>query len=268
MTTYHLGTQSWTSLPGWLGTFYPPDLRQADALPFYARVFGSVEVNATFHAIPSGSTVQGWYQKTPEDFVFALKTPRAITHEARLDLDECGPLVDQFLEVARLLEDKVGPILVQLPPSFDRSDRNRLLLATYLDRLPLQSRRFAVELRHPSWVDESVGAALRERNVAWVAADGGRNSREVMHTADFLYARLGRSGYEFPDFSRVRLDRDEDLDWWASTLKRLPESTETAYVYVCDEFAGHAPASVQALAARLGLSTVEPRSQWPQPSLF
>lgn len=227
-----------------------------------------MEVNATFHAIPTEATVRGWRARTPERFVFALKTPRQITHEAGLDLGVCQPAVERFLAVARLLEHKLGPILVQLPPSFQRTPDNRRALARYLDALPLGELRFAVELRHASWVDAAVQQALRDRNVAWVLADGGPNHQVVAYTADFAYVRWGRCGAAFPDFSEVRVDRSADLDWWAATLTAVPTHVQTVYGYMCDEFAGHAPASLRALQERLGLQGTTPRTLWPQPALF
>lgn len=225
-------------------------------------------MNATFHAIPRLSTVLGWRERTPDDFVFALKTPRAITHESRLNLDDAEPLVLAFLQAAAELGPKLGPILIQLPPSFDRTPANRVLLARYLDRMPADKQRFAVEFRHPTWADSSVEGALRDRNVAWVMADGGANHQVTLLTADFAYVRWGRSGQEFPDFSTVRLERSHDLDWWASTLKALPSGIGTVYGYMSDEFAGHAPASLRQIQARLGIPTIDPKSKWPQPSLF
>ena len=265
---FRLGTQSWTYFPDWLGPFYPPDMPHADALGFYATVFDTVEVNATFHAIPRERTVDGWRERTPDGFVFALKMPQAVTHEARLELEACRPVVEAFLAAAERLDGKLGPVLVQLPPSFDRTAASRVTLAAFLDFLLPRCERVALELRHPSWVDAAVERALADRNVAWVLADGGRNSRAAMFTADFAYVRWGRSGVEFPDFGEIRLDRSDDLDWWAGMLAAVPPRVGTVYGYMCDEFAGHAPGSVRMLQARLGLGVVEPRERWPQQPLF
>jgi uncharacterized protein YecE (DUF72 family) len=227
-----------------------------------------VEVNATFHAIPPDATVRGWDRKTPPGFRFALKLPRAITHEARLQLPDCEPLLEDFLRAARLLGDKLGPLLVQLPPSFDRTPVHRLALAGFLDRLPTAELCVAVELRHPSWSDPAVERALAERNVAWCLAEGGPNSRAVMYPADFAYVRWNRSGHTFPDFSEVWLDRSADLDWWADTLRRIPAHVKRVFGYMSNEFAGHGPASLRALQERLGLPSVDPKSLWPQRTLF
>lgn len=263
-----LGTQSWTYFPDWVGPFYPPGTSSAESLAFYAQVFDSVEVNTTFHAIPRASTVHGWTQRVPPDFVFALKFPRAITHEARLDPEQSGPLVDAFLEAATVLEGRLGPLLVQLPPSFHRTAENRRLLGLLFDRLPTHEQQFVVELRHESWVDEAVERTLAERNVAWCLAEGNANVRAVMWTADFAYVRWNRSGLDFPDFTRIRVDRSADLDWWAATLLSAPPRVRTIYGYMSDEFAGHAPASLRMLQERLGIEPTHPESLWPQQRLL
>jgi uncharacterized protein YecE (DUF72 family) len=260
-----LGSQSWTYFPDWLGSFYPPRLTQAEALEFYARVFDTVEVNATFHALPSDSTVRGWYARTPDHFRFALKFPRQITHDLRLALPEAEAPTLAFLRAADLLEEKCGPLLLQLPPSFDRSPEHRLALARFLDLL--SGRQVAVELRSPTWIDPAVERALAERNIAWCLVDGDTpNHRAIMFTADFSYVRWNRSGLAFEGFAEVQHDRSEALDWWTDLLRQAP--VNTIWGYMANEFAGHAPASLQMLATRLGLPEIDPRAHWPQPALF
>lgn len=268
MPTYRFGTQSWTYFPDWQGSFYPPDMPTAEALGFYARVFDSVEVNATFHSIPSASTVRGWAERTGEGFLFALKLPRAISHDLRLARPHCEPLLETFLERANLLEGKLGPILVQLPPSFDRSPDNRRALAAFLDLLPAERYQVALEVRHSSWVDEAVERALAERNVAWTLAEWGQNGRVLLYPADFTYVRWVRSSGLFSNWSEIQVDQSESLDWWAQALATVPAHVKTAYCYMSNEFAGFAPASLQQLQQRLGHLTVDVRSLWPQRPLL
>ena len=233
-------------------------------------MFDTVEVNATFHAVPSDATVRGWYARTPPDFRFALKFPRAITHDLRLALPEAEAPTRDFLRAAELLEEKCGPLLLQLPPSFDRSPNHRRALASFLDRLPTDRYQLAVELRHPAWIDPAVERALAERNVAWCLVDGDQeNHRAVMFPADFAYVRWNRSGLRFEGFAEIQHDRSEALDWWADTLtRRLPAHVHTVWGYMANEFAGHAPASLRMLADRLGLASQDPRAHWPQGVLF
>jgi uncharacterized protein YecE (DUF72 family) len=159
--------------------------------------------------------------------------------------------------------------LLQLPPSFERSGENRKVLARFLELLPTEEIRLAIELRHPSWADESVAAALADRNIAWVLADGDQpNARSVMFTADFTYVRWNRSGLPMSNWSEIQHDRSEALDWWTATLTGAPPSVKQVYGYMSNEFAGHAPASLRMLSERLGLPWVDPRSVWQQGVLF
>lgn len=266
---FRLGTQSWTSFPDWLGTFYPPRLAAADALGFYSQVFDTVEVNTTFHGLPAESTVRNWYRKTPTGFIFALKFPREVTHDLRLEWPAAEPLTTALLHLAAVLEDKCGPLLLQLPPSFDRSAVNRRALATFLDAFPTERMQLAVELRHAAWADESIERAFAERNIAWCLVEGNTpNVRSLLFPADFVYARWNRSGLTFNGYAEIQYDRADALDWWAAVLRSLPRRVKRVYGYMADEFAGHAPTSLRMLRDRLGLPSIEPKSQWPQPLLF
>ena len=241
----------------------------ADALGFYSQVFDTVEVNTTFHALPTAATVRGWYRKTPPGFTFALKFPRAITHDLRLEWPAAEPLTSQLLELAEQLADKRGPLLLQLPPSFDRSTANRRALRDFLNALPTRDFQLAVELRHRAWADERVERAFADRNIAWCVVEGNTpNARALLFPADFAYVRWNRSGADFDGFAAIQYDRSEALDYWTSVLRSLPPTVKTVYGYMANEFAGHAPTSLRMLADRLGVPSVEPRSQWPQRALF
>jgi uncharacterized protein YecE (DUF72 family) len=219
--------------------------------------------------LPTESTVRSWYRKTPPDFKFALKFPREITHDLLLELPAAESLTTGLLRLARLLEDKCGPLLLQLPPSFDRSTANRRALATYLDALPTHELQLAVELRHAAWADESVERAFADRNIAWCVVEGNTpNARRLMFPADFTYIRWNRSDLQFEGFADIQYDRSDALDWWTDVLRSLPPHIKTAYGYMANEFAGHAPASLRMLSDRLGLGFVEPHSLWPQQALF
>ena len=266
---FRLGTQSWTSFPDWLGTFYPPRMAAAEALGFYSQIFNTVEVNTTFHALPIESTVRSWYRKTPPGFTFALKFPREITHDLRLEWPAAEPLTTELLRLARILGDKCGPLLLQLPPSFDRSTANRRALRDFLHALPTDELQLAVELRHQAWADASIERAFAERNIAWCVVEGNTpNARALLFTADFTYVRWNRSGADFDGFSKIQYDRADALDYWTTVLQSLPPTVRTVYGYMANEFAGHAPTSLRMLTERLGLDWIEPGSRWPQQALF
>src|SRR5215472_256792 len=111
-----LGTSSFTA-SGWEGSFYPLGMRQKDFLRHYASQFQTVETDSTFYGTPAPSTVASWNDRTPADFIFAVKVPQVITHEKVLV--DCEPEFDEFIERMHLLGDKLGPMLLQFP-KFDK----------------------------------------------------------------------------------------------------------------------------------------------------
>ncbi len=131
----NLGTSSWL-FDAWRGVFYPDKLPRTKFLPFYAAQFNTVEVNTSFYALPAPSTLIGWIENAPRGFTFALKFPRAISHEKRLVNCETETLA--FLDALRSLGDGAAPAFLQLPPDFTRRTFGRVL-AKYLDWLAERS---------------------------------------------------------------------------------------------------------------------------------
>jgi uncharacterized protein YecE (DUF72 family) len=143
-----LGTSSFTAT-GWQGSFYPPGIRSRDFLSYYASKFQTVEIDSTFYGTPSASTVAGWNEKTPRDFIFAVKVPQAITHDKVLV--GCEPEWDEFIERMSLLGDKLGPMVFQFP-SFDRwkfpkQESFLAVLTPFLKKLPTD-HKFVIEIRN------------------------------------------------------------------------------------------------------------------------
>jgi uncharacterized protein YecE (DUF72 family) len=229
-----IGTSGY-NYPEWRGSFYPDTLPAARMLPHYARRFRAVEINYTFYRMPSPKTIAGWDADTPAGFRFALKAPRRITHDRRLqEVDE--PL-RYFLDTARGLGTKLGPILFQLPPNF-KQDLGRLgdLLAQYPPDL-----RCAFEFRHPSWLSDAVYERLSLRNAALCIADGESGTTPLVTTADFGYLRLRDEGYQASDLAR-----------WAETIARLRRGWKETYVFFKHEAAGLGPKLARDLATLLG----------------
>ncbi len=267
-----IGTQGW-NYAAWVGPFYPDGTRPADFLSLYGQAFDTVEVDSTFYAIPPVNSVRGWAARTPEDFVFALKLPREITHERRLRgaWDE----VELFLERARLLGPKLGPVLVQLGPDFLPSELDAL--EAFLPALP-RDVRFAVEVRHHRWARADVLpdllSLLAEHNVALTLTDGRWITREVMTelalrpTADFHYVRWMGPNRDLTDFSHIQIDRSEETAAWTGVLSEAPLRGIDVFGYMNNHFAGHSPASARDLQRRLGITPVEPGRLGEQISLF
>ena len=267
-----IGTQGW-NYAGWVGPFYPEGTRSADMLTRYAEAFPTVEVDSTFYAIPPVNSVLGWAKRSPDGFVFALKLPRDITHERHLRDAEAD--TELFLERARLLGPKLGPILVQLGPDFAPSELGAL--QDFIPRLP-RDLRFAVEVRQERWTRDNVLpdllALLSDNGVALALSDGPWLPREVVldlaaaPTADFHYLRWMGPNRDLTDFSHVQVSREAEREEWLRVLQGLLSLEIDVYGYVNNHFEGHSPASAREFQRRLGIRPVDPREIGEQITLF
>ncbi|RPE81869.1 DUF72 domain-containing protein [Vulcaniibacterium tengchongense] len=287
-----IGISGWRYAP-WRGVFYPEDLAQRRELEFASRVFASIEINGTFYSLQRPESYRRWHDETPDDFVFAIKGSRYITHRLRLRGIET-PLASFFASGLLALGPKLGPFLWQFPPSF-RYDPERmeaffrllphdtgqaLRLARRRDVARMKGRtvlsideprplRHAVEVRHASFCVPGFAAQLREHGIALVVADtAGRWPFVEEVTADFLYLRLHgdqelyASGYT-----------DEALREWARRIdawragaqpddaRRIDDAALAArprdvYCYFDNDAKVHAPFDAQKLAELLGVRTV------------
>jgi uncharacterized protein YecE (DUF72 family) len=245
--TVMVGTCGW-QYRDWRGLFYPEDLRQADWLDHYSRRFQTVEVDNTFYRLPAAETFAAWAERTPPRFCMALKTSRYLTHVRRLR-DPAEP-VQRFMDRARRLGDKLGPLLIQLPATF-QADPPRL--ADALDCFPA-GVRLAFEPRHASWFTDATQAVLSDRNVALCLADSrGKLTGPLWRTADWTYLRF-HEGTGSPHPCYV----ERTLAEWADRLAQTWGKRCHAYVYFNNDAHGCAvrDASRFALVARdAGLAT-------------
>jgi len=231
--TVRVGTSGY-NYPEWRGSFYPADLPARQMFAYYAARLGTVEINATFYRMPTPKTVAGWAEASPPGFVFVLKAPQRITHFARLrDVDE--PL-RFFCDTARLLGDRLGPLLFQLPPNF-KKDTGRL--ADVLVQIPPELRS-AWEFRHESWFADDVYERMRARNAALCIADTEDGTTPAVATADFGYLRLRAVDYT-----------DADLDRWVQTIRTVGAAWRDAFVFFKHEESGSGPELAARFSARL-----------------
>jgi uncharacterized protein YecE (DUF72 family) len=230
-----IGTSGWY-YGHWYGRFYPEGLAKEELLPFFARSFNTVELNNTFYHLPKESTVVGWYQKAPRDFVFALKASRFITHIKRLA--NLGDSLKVLLSRAYLLRKKLGPILYQLPPSMKKDTKR---LADFLKRLPKKTRN-VIEFRHQSWLDEEIFALLGEFNAAHCVVSMPDFPQVVRATADFAYIRMhGGSRLYRSNYSQGQLKQ------CAGRIKQFLKSGLDTYVYFKNDAYGYALQNARAL---------------------
>jgi uncharacterized protein YecE (DUF72 family) len=246
MATTRIGISGWRYAP-WRGTFYPQGLPQRAELEYASAHFPAIEINGSFYSLQRPQSYASWYADTPEDFVFAVKGPRFITHMKRLRDIEI-PLANFLASGVFNLKEKLGPILWQFPPNF-KYDRERF--EAFLDLLPRNTdeaaaiarkrdawlgnrsqlrtdahrpMRHAVEIRNETFLEPTFVDLLRKYNVALVIAETARRwpmPEDI--TADFIYMRLHgdkelyRSGYS-----------DKSLDRWAQRIGAWQKGSEPA----------------------------------------
>lgn len=249
MSTYQgkalLGTCGW-GYDDWDGVFYPPGTAGKERLKHYATRYRTVEIDATFYATPARTTVQSWRRRSPEGFIFSAKFPRAITHEARLR--GCGEAAEEFVDVMSELGDRMGPLLIQLPPSM--TGRSLGDLERFFEGLP-DGYSYAVEVRHRSWLVEPFADVLKRWNVALALTDGSHLKRFWRVTSQIAYIRWLGTWNAFECYDRQQRPVDGDLDWWVPRMEHFLDRGGTVLGYVNNNFAGYSPSVVDALAGRL-----------------
>jgi uncharacterized protein YecE (DUF72 family) len=232
----HVGTSGW-QYRDWRGPFYPEGLPQRLWLEEYSRHFGTIELNNAFYRLPTREAFESWRERTPPGFVMAVKVSRYLTHIKRLR-DPEEP-VARLMGRATGLGDRLGPLLLQLPPTL-RADA--ALLDTCLAQFP-SSVRVAVEPRHPSWWSEEVREVLRARGAALCWADRAGPITPLWRTADWGYLRFheGRA-QPFPRYGRQAL-----RTWAARAVEGWPDGADV-YAYFNNDVGCAAVADAVAFA--------------------
>ena len=222
-----VGTSGWT-YDDWSGPFYPADVKAGDRLSYYARIFNTVEVNATFYRIPTHTMIDAWNRRLGPEFHLVVKGARAVTHSKKIG--DCKEQLDRFLErILRL--DRLKVILWQLPPSIHK-DVDRL--GRFLVMLPVGVRH-AVEFRHISWWDSEVTEVLGRHNAAFVAVSHPRLPEELLPTANFLYVRFHGKGPELYRYDYA----PHELTHWVSLLRPLIEE-RSVYAFFNNDYRTYA----------------------------
>ena len=203
-------------------------------LPYYSERFPTVEINYSFYRMPSEQALQGWVKETPSGFRFTLKAPRRITHDAQLH--ECEDTLQTFGNRARILGEKLGTLLFQLPPSFKK---NLDVLEEFLDWVP-PDLQIALEFRNSSWHSEDVFSRLQDKNVALCIADSEKMTTPIVATASYGYFRLRDEGYQ-----------DHDLARWADVITEHKSEWADVFVYFKHEEEGKGPIFAKSLHQHL-----------------
>jgi len=222
-----IGTSGW-HYSHWIDSFYPKECRREELLGFYARQFDTVEVNNSFYSLPEAETLKDWAESVPDQFLFAAKASRYITHLKKLK-DPEEP-VDSFLERMRKLGSRLGPILFQLPPRW-KSNADRL--SAFLGTLP--GGKYAFEFRDLSWFNEDIYGTLRRHGVALCIYDLNGRLSPLEVTADFVYVRL--HGPEGPYRGRYDI---QTLSGWAGRCSSWARQGQEVYCYFDNDESGYA----------------------------
>jgi uncharacterized protein YecE (DUF72 family) len=206
-------------------------------LSYYAQQFPTVEINNTFYRMPTETTLLNWAKSVPEGFRFALKANQQITHLQRLR--DCESTLKRFLEGASALDegDHLGPVLVQLPPTFKF---DRPLLEDFLALRP-RAFLFAFEVRHPSWYTEETYAVLRRHQTALCLAETDKQVPPDVLTTSFTYVRLRLEDYT-----------PEQLVAWRRRFDGWLDQGVDVYAYCKHEEAGKGPAYARQLLGKAG----------------
>jgi uncharacterized protein YecE (DUF72 family) len=289
-----IGISGWT-YPPWRGTFFPEGLRQKDELGYASRRVNSIEINGTFYSLQRPSSYASWRDQTPDDFIFSVKAPRYVTHILRLKRSRV-PIANFFASGLLRMNEKLGPILWQLPPSLPydpkvleaffrllprstkaaaalaRKHDSHVRLGTWLKTDHDRPLRHVLEVRHPSFETPGFIALLREHDIGLVVADtAGKWPAFTEVTSNFVYVRLhGAERLYTSGYTPAALKS------WALKINAW-ERTHDVYVYFDNDVKTRAPYDAMSLAHRLGLSpqppkgpdeasvSEEPRTDWPGP---
>jgi uncharacterized protein YecE (DUF72 family) len=226
-----VGTSGW-HYDSWRGPFFPKGLRAKDQLQYYASQLPTTELNGVFYRTPSLDAVSAWSAQTGQDFVFAWKASKFITHWKRLS-DNCANSLALMEERLSLLGEKAGPILFQLPPNF-AADAERL--AAFF-KLLSKKRRYSFEFRHPSWYQASIMKLLSQHNAALCLSDHHDAPAPWKRTADFVYIRGHGPGGRYKGHYR-----SETLSEWAARIKSWKKQGCDVFVYFDNDQKSAAPA--------------------------
>lgn len=223
---YFVGTSGWQYWH-WKGIFYPENLKSKDFFDYYVKFFNTTEINATFYRDVRESTFLKWYKNPPENFVFSIKLNRTITHFKRLKVDK--NTLENYLKKISLLKEKLGVILIQLPPSFKFDSAVLVDFISILDR----NFKYAIEIRNKSFICDNFFEILSKNNIAFCIADSaGRYPYYEAVTADFIYIRL--HGHEKLYVSSYS---DKELMVYA---KKIRDWDKKSFVYFDNDYSGYA----------------------------
>jgi len=228
---FHIGTSGW-SYKDWIEIFYPKRLKAADWLSYYATIFNCTEINSSFYRLPQKQTVISWIKKVPKDFLFCPKMSRYLTHIKRLKEPE-EPL-DRFFSIFEPMKKQMGPVLIQLPgtAAFDHDVAENLYC---LLKQKFSLYKFAIEVRHLSWMTENSYALMEKYDIAFVMSHSGDHFpyAEVI-TSKNIYFRFHGPGSLY----NTKYD-DETMEKYAALSKKWLDKGHDLWIFFNNDWFGY-----------------------------
>lgn len=218
----------------WSGTFYPKDVPGREWLRYYATKFPTVEISSTFHNMPEPRVLKTWHDSTPDDFTFAIRAPKAVTHEAHLV--GSGPLMSTFMRRLELLGDKLGPVTFQLLQS-EKFDAD--VFKAFAESLP-KGFKYSMEFRSEPWYNEAAYDIMRKHNIANVVVGHSNMGIHTVQTADWSHVRM--SGHH-PDYKQNSYTDEQLMNWRGI----VADAKRPSYVYFNNEYMAYAASNAQKL---------------------
>jgi uncharacterized protein YecE (DUF72 family) len=241
-----LGTAGW-KYEDWVGSFYPSKKHQ---FIYFSKIFNTAEINSTFYNFPSRKVVATW-SRAPNDFIFTAKVPQEVTHKLRLDVSKgADQRMQDYLQLMAPLRDahRLGPLLIQLPPSFDYEHVD--VLDAFLQTLPGEWE-FVVEFRHLSWMQDTTFDLLRRYQVAYCIVDEPLLPSRVEVTAPFSYIRWHGHGKKLWYYY---LYNQEELEAWVPKVQEIVRQTpKDVYGYFNNHWHGFAARNCVEMMELIGM---------------
>ena len=224
----NIGTSGW-SYKHWIGNFYPEELKAKEHFEHFKKFFKTVELNNPFYHLPPKQTFINWREAVSDDFVYAVKASRYITHMKKLK--DPAESIANFMENVAGLGEKLAVILFQLPPGWQINTER---FAEFLEKLP-KGYRYTFEFRNTTWYDEEIYKLLRKNNCAFCIYELAGHVSPFEITADFVYVRLHGPGGKYQGSYW-----EEALQWWAHKCQGWSKQGKDVFVYFDNDQEGYA----------------------------
>ncbi len=235
-----------------MGPFYPRNAQPGEYLKLYSSVFNAVEIDSTYYRTPSPLMVSNWRRVTPEGFVFTAKFPKKITHEQKLR--DSAAQLERFYKSISELREKLGPLLIQLPPSFNyKKDKEALEL--FLGQIDGKYKH-AIEFRNRSWFKPDIYKLLQDHGVALAWSENQYASTPPEATSDVAYLRMV-GDRTITNFGEKQRDQTQVMRKWYDALEEKSNLFKQGFIFFNNHFAGFGPGSVNEFRRLAGLAELD-----------